>query len=371
LSDHSALDSAGISVGLAHDYLLVMRGAERTFAAIADLAPSAPVYTLLHDAEAMGDRFAGHPIVTSPLQHLRLRQDRFQRALPLFPLAASRLRAERHDLVLSSSSAFAHGVRVADTAVHVCYCHTPFRYAWFERDRASREVARALRAPLAMTLRGIRRRDVRIAQRVTRYVANSVLCQERIRRFWNRDAEIVHPPVEVERFDLGAPEDFFLIVSEIVPHKRISVALRAARRAGKRVVVVGEGRDLPRLRQEYEGVHEFRGRLPDAELRGLYGRALALIVPNVEEFGIAAVESQAAGRPVVGIDAGGLTETVVRGETGELVPEDDEDALAEVLASTDFARFDSPAIRRNAERFSTAAFRSRFVAQVDAALARA
>jgi glycosyltransferase involved in cell wall biosynthesis len=360
----------GESTGLAHDYLLVMRGAERTFAAIAELAPSAPIYTLLYDRDGTGGRFDGRRVVTSGLQRLGVRQRGFRALLPVLPGAAARLPVDEHDLVVSSSGAFAHGVRTRDDATHVCYCHTPFRYAWFERERALAEVPLPLRPLLDATLRRIRRRDVEIARRVTRYVANSRLCQERIRRFWDRDAAVVHPPVDVERFAAAAePEDFFLTVGEVTRHKRLPLALDAAARAGKRVVVVGDGPELPRLRAEYAGTHEFLGRVSDAQLEALYPRALALIVPGVEEFGIAAVEAQAAGRPVLGIDAGGLRETVTPGETGELVPEDDVDAMAEVLAGTDFTRYDAAALRRNAERFSREAFQERLRAEIDQALA--
>ena len=359
----------GGSIGLAHDYLLVMRGAERTFAAIAEMAPAAPIYTLLYDRAGTNGRFDGHPVVTSGLQRLGVRQRGFRALLPLLPGAAARLRADGHDLVISSSSAFAHGIRTAERAVHVCYCHTPFRYAWFEEGRALGEVPRVLRPALAATLRRIRRRDLAIARQVTRYVANSRICQERIRRFWDRDAEIVHPPVEVDRFEPGEPEDFFLFVGEVTRHKRVELALEAATRAGRRVVIAGDGPDLARLRGLYRGDHDFRGRVSDAELEHLYPRALALVVPGVEEFGIAAVEAQAAGRPVVGVDAGGVRETVVDGETGALVPEDDVDAMAEALSETDFTRFDPSRIRSNAERFSTSEFRRRLTVEIDQALA--
>jgi glycosyltransferase involved in cell wall biosynthesis len=355
---------AGESIGLAHDYLLVLRGAERTFAAMADLAPQAPIYTLLYDQRGTESRFSGHDVTTSPLQRLGVRQNRFRPFLPLLPTLASRLPTDRHDLVLSSSSAFAHGVKVKPGATHVCYCHTPFRYAWFERERGMAEVPAPLRPALSMALNRIQRWDQDAAQRVTRYVANSRLCQERIELVWNRETAIVHPPVDVERFESGEPEDFFLMVGEIVRHKRQEAALRAANKAGKRVVVVGEGPELARLRAEYGDRHDFLGRLGDEELNQLYPRALALIVPNVEEFGIAAVEAQAAGRPVLGVDAGGLQETVIAGTTGELVPTDDVDALAEALAHTDFTRYDPGEIRSNAERFSRQAFQAAFSSEV-------
>jgi glycosyltransferase involved in cell wall biosynthesis len=351
-------------VGFAHDYLLVLRGAERTFDAIAELAPQAPIYTLLYDAECTENRFSSHPVITSPLQRLPLRQHGFRALLPLYPAAAARLPADRHEVVVSSSSAFAHGLRTAEDAVHICYCHTPFRYAWFERERALGEVPRIGRPLLRRTLDRVRDRDVEIAQSVTRYVANSKLCQERIAQFWGREAHIVHPPVDVDRFTPGEPEDFFLMVGELVCHKRHDLALEAAKRAGRRVVVVGEGPELARLRALYEGVHEFCGRVSDETLVRLYPRALATIVPNVEEFGIVAVEAQAAGRPVLAVDSGGSRETVVAGETGVFVPEEDVDAMAQALRDTDFTRFDSAAARANAERFSRATFQQRLAAEI-------
>ena len=175
---------------------------------------------------------------------------------------------------------------------------------------------------------------------------------------------MLHPPVDVERFRPGNPEDFFLVVSEVVRHKRIELALEAAQRAGKRVKVVGSGPDLPRLRARYGATADFLGRVPDEQLTDLYTRARALIVPNVEEFGIAAVEAQAAGRPVVAAAGGGALETILPGRTGMLVPVGELDALAEVLHETDFDGFDREELTTNAARFSTATFRRLLIAEV-------
>ncbi len=353
---------------LVHDYLLVMRGAERTFAAMAACWPNAPIVTLLYDPVGVGERLAGRAVEPSRLQLLGVRQRNFRRLLPLFPPAAARLPVQDYDLVISSSSAFAHGVRPRAGALHVCYCHSPFRYVWHERDRALEETPRLLRPLAQPVLAGIRHWDLRASRRVTRYIANSQITRERIWRFWGREASIVHPPVEVDRFELGTPEDFFLIVTELVPHKRVSLALEAARRARVPMKVVGTGPDLERLRARYGGVAEFLGRISDRDLAGLYGRARALVVPNVEEFGIAAVEAQAAGRPVVAADEGGARETVVDGRTGVLVPFEDVDALAEALTQTDFGRFSPLALREHAARFSTEAFQRNFMAEVNRAV---
>ena len=345
-------------LGLVHDYLLVLRGAERTFAAMADTWPDAPIVTLLYDEGGTEGRFAGRAVTTSPLQRLGVRQGNFRALLGAFPTATRRLDLREFDCVVSSSSAFAHGVRPVPGARHVCYCHSPFRYAWHEQARAMSEVPRPLRPALALLLRRHRAFDRRAARTVDRYVANGEITRERIRRFWGRDADIVHPPVEVGRFHVGEPGDHVLFVGELVRHKRPEVAIDAATAAGRPIKVVGTGPELERLRARYRDGVEFLGRVGDARLADLYAGAAALVMPNVEEFGIASVEAQAAGRPVIAVDAGGARETVVAGRTGLLVPDGDPGALARALRE-DLTRFDPLDIRAHAQRFSPVVFRER------------
>jgi glycosyltransferase involved in cell wall biosynthesis len=353
-------------VALAHDYLLVMRGAERTFAQIAACWPEAPIYTLLYDPDAVADGFGDREVHTSYLQRLGAGQRRFRYLLPLFPRAVERLPLAGYEVVVSSSSAFAHGVRPGPGALHVCYCHSPFRYAWFERERAIAEAPRAARPLLRRTLRRVRAWDLGAAGRVTRYVANSGVTRERIEQLYGVEAEIVHPPVAVERFSIGVPEDYVLFVGQIVRHKRVEVAIEAARLAGRPIKIVGDGPDLPRLRELHRnGEVEFHGSVSDGRLADLYARAMALIVPNIEEFGIAAVEAQAAGRPVVAVGEGGVRETVVDGKTGVLVAGEDAAALAAPLREFDFGRFDPAAIRAHAQRFNAASFRDSFKTLVE------
>jgi len=355
------------TVALVHDYLLVLRGAERTFAEMTACWPDAPIYTLLYDHEGTNGRFARRHVVTSGLQRLGVRQQGFRRLLPLFPVAAERLPVEDYDVVVSSSSAYAHGVRPREDAVHVCYCHSPFRYAWFQRERAASEVPAMARPVLDLLLDRTRSWDCRAATRVTHYIANSSITRERIRTYYDRDAGLVHPPVNVARFDCRSTvphEDWFLIVSELVRHKRVDLALDAARAAGRKVKVVGTGPELERWRVEYADTATFLGRVDDATLDALYPRCAALLMANEEEFGIAAVEAQASGRPVVAIAAGGALETVVDGETGVHVPPDDVDAFAQALRHVDFSRFDAAHCRRNAVRFSADAFRAHLQAEV-------
>jgi glycosyltransferase involved in cell wall biosynthesis len=354
-------------VTLVHDYLLVMRGAERTFAAMAELYPQAPVFTLLYDEQGTDGRFAGHAITTSPLQRLGVRQSGFRKLLALYPWAIERLRLPPSEIVLSSSSAFAHGVRAPEGAVHVCYCYTPFRYAWYEQDRALAETGAPLRPLLRSVLRRTREWDLAASRRVDRYIAISELSRERIKRFYGRDAAVVHPPVETHRFAPGTPGDSLLLVSELVRHKRVDVALEAARRAHAPIRVVGSGPELAALGEAFPEV-EFLGRVGDQALAELFAQARAVLVPSVEEFGITAVEAQAAGRPVIAAAAGGALETVLDGETGLLVRPDDVEAFAQAITKIDRLDFDPARTALNAERFSVAAFKCRISAQVTEAL---
>jgi glycosyltransferase involved in cell wall biosynthesis len=331
---------------------------------MSDLWPDAPVYTLLYDRDATQGRFAGHPVRTSVLQRLGVTQSGFRRLLPLYPAAVERIRLAPHDLLLSSSSAFAHGLRPGPETVHICYCHSPFRYVWHEHDRATGECFRAARPLMRSTIKRIQRWDRGAAARVDHYIANSRITQERMFRFWGREAAVVHPPVDTRRFRPRVPEDYLLTVSELVAHKRLDIALEAAGRAGQRIKVVGTGPERERLMVRFGATAEFLGRVDDDALANLYAGARAVVIPNVEEFGIVAVEAQAAGRPVVAADGGGARETVVPGRTGILVPPNDVGALAEVLREEDFSDFDPQALVINADRFSAQAFRRRLIAEI-------
>jgi glycosyltransferase involved in cell wall biosynthesis len=353
-----------------HDYLLVMRGAERSFARIADIWPRAPISTLLYDRDVFGERLAGHRVRTSRLQRLGARQSTYKALLPALPAAAERLPVAGHDLVISSSSAFAHGVTPDEGAVHVCYCYTPFRYAWYEQDAGTMQAPRPVRPVLRATLRAIQRWDYRKAQRGTRYIAISRLSQDRIRRYWGVDADIVHPPVELHRFRQGSAGEHLLFVGELVRHKQAEVALIAAREAGMPITVVGGGADEPRLRSLYAGSAEFVGRVEDDELATLYSSCRALIVPSVEEFGLTAVEAQASGRPVIAADGGGTRETVVEGETGFFFAKGDAAALTRILRSGAIDDLDAADAVRNAERFSVERFQDGIRRQVEIALTR-
>jgi glycosyltransferase involved in cell wall biosynthesis len=359
----------GPRVALVHDFLLDLRGAERVFAAVCDAWPQADVFTAVYDEKGTEGRFAARQPRTSFLQSVRPSSRTFRPLLPLYPHAIESLNLEGYDIVISSSSAWAHGVLVDPGAVHVCYCHNPFRYAWTEREATVAARPAPIRLPLRMLLSRWRQWDWVVAQRVDRYVANSQLTRKRIERYFGRDADVLHPPVELERFRTGEVGDHYLVVAELMAHKQIDVAVAAFNRLRMPLVVVGDGPELRRLRRLGGPTVRVTGRLPDDRVAELMRSARALVVTAAEEFGIAAVESLASGRPVIALGAGGVLESVREGATGAYYRASNPEALAEVIADFDPFAFDPAVCVAAAQRFGTARFQAALRAIVEDAVA--
>jgi glycosyltransferase involved in cell wall biosynthesis len=344
-------------VALIHDFLLDVRGAERTFSALADIYPQADLFTAIYDPRGTEGRFAHRSVNTSFLQRLRPTARSFRPLLPFYPYAMEALDLSGYDLVVSSSSAWAHGVIVDPDAVHVCYCHNPFRYAWNARDETLNQRGALQRAALRMVFQRWRQWDWIAAQRVDRYIANSETTRRRIRRYFGRESDVVYPPVETSRFTPGPVSDFYVVLSELMPHKRIHLAVEAFNRLRLPLVVIGNGPDARRLRRLAGPTISFAGRVSDARAAELLSASRALVVTATEEFGIAAVEAQAAGRPVIALAEGGVRETVQEGLTGTFYDEASPDALAEAVARFDTLAVDPAACVANADRFDVAHFR--------------
>ena len=352
---------------LVHDFLVGLRGADRVFLEICELFPQADVFTPVYDEEGTEGRFAGRRIHTSFLQRLRPTARTFRALLPFYPAAIESFDMSGYDLVVSSSSAWAHAVICEERTVHVSYCHNPFRYAWSERHRTLAERDPVSRAALRGLFRRWREWDWIAAQRVDRYLTNSRTTQARIRAYFGRDSRIVYPPVETERFRPAATSDHYLVLSELVSHKQIDIAVQAFNRLRLPLVIVGSGPHKRRLRQLAGPTVRFAGRISDPGVANLLGSCRALVVTSKEEFGIAAVEAQAAGRPVIARAGGGLLENVVDGVTGRLWDGGPEE-LAEAVAGFDTEAVDADACVRNALRFDAAVFRERFPREIGAAL---
>jgi glycosyltransferase involved in cell wall biosynthesis len=367
-------------VALVHDWLTGMRGGERVLDELAGLFPDADLYTLLHVPGSTTARIERRRILTSPLDRVPGIARHYRKYLPLFPWAIGRLRAEGYDLVLSTHHAVAKAIPHPLETKHLCVCFTPMRYVWDQRDAyLGRGVRRALAAPLVAYLR---RFDVATStrERVSRIVAISRTVAERVRRCWGREARVIHPPVDLGRVrpDGRAPDDFYLMVGGFVPYKREDVAIEAFRALPRRLVVAGDGPGRARAARGAPRNVEFLGRVPDAELARLYARCRALVHPQEEDFGIVAVEAQAAGRPVLAFARGGATETVVPCEspsgaaaaTGVHFERQTPECLAEAVRRFEELEpgFDPTRIRAHAERFAPERFRVEILDEVQRTL---
>jgi glycosyltransferase involved in cell wall biosynthesis len=344
-------------VALVHDFLLDLRGAERVFAAICEAWPDADVFTAVYDEEGTEGRFAVRHPQTSFLQRVRPTARTFRPLLPLYPHAIESFDLRGYDTVISSSSAWAHGVLVDPGAVHVCYCHNPFRYAWTEREATLRARHPLARPALRLLLNRWRQWDWIAAQRVDRYVANSQLTAARVRRYFGRESAVLYPPVETGRFGSAAVGEHYMVLAELMAHKRIDVAIRAFNALGRPLLVVGDGPEMRRLKRLAGPTIAFTGRVSDERVADLLARARALVVTATEEFGIAAVEALAAGRPVIALGEGGVRESVTEGVTGTFFGPCEPEALAGAVLAFDPLAVDPAACRAAAERFGTRRFR--------------
>jgi glycosyltransferase involved in cell wall biosynthesis len=330
--------------------------------------PEADIYTAVYDEDGTEGRFANRNVHTSFLQSLRPSARTFRALLPLYPAAIESFDLSGYDLVVSSSSAWAHAVLCDEQTVHVSYCHNPFRYAWNDREQTLARRDPVTRAFLRGAFRRWRQWDWIAAQRTNRYVANSRITQARVRAYFGREASIVYPPVNTERFRPAPVGDHYLIVSELMAHKQIDVAIAAFNRLRLPLVIVGDGPYARRLQRLAGPTVKLVGRLSDQEVAQTIQSARALIVTSVEEFGIAAVESQAAGRPVIARAAGGVLETVLDGVTGCFWT-GGPDELAQAVLEFDEEAIDTQVLVAHAERFGRSAFCQGLQREIDAACA--
>jgi glycosyltransferase involved in cell wall biosynthesis len=353
-----------MKIAIVHDWLTGMRGGERVLEELCGLFPDATLFTLIHQRGTVSERIESMPIRVSPLGRIDLLSRRYRSLLPLFPWAISTFDLSGFDLVLSNSHAVAKGVRKPPGSLHICNCMTPIRYIWDTGADYFKygDRLRVRRAGLAVMRRALRAWDRSTAAGVDRFIAISRVVQERIMGCYRRESEVIHPPVDTRFFTRkakGEASDFFLIVSALVPYKRIDLAISAFRELDQRLVIAGDGPDREILERSAGPNVRFAGRVTNEELRELYRRCSAVLVPGQEDFGLVSLEAQACGKPAIALAAGGSLETVVHGRTGILFPSQTVESLTAALQLFRTCSFNSEVLREHAERFSTARFRTR------------
>ncbi len=347
-----------LRIALVHDYWVTLRGGERVFLALARMFPQAALFALVASKQGLPDEMAQLPIRGSFLSRLPNSGRYYRALLPLYPLAARSLDLRDYDLVITSSSGFTH--HVTTRGIHICYCHAPLRYAWNELDQTlERQRTPLVRSLLAATLHRIRRRDVAVAQHVTAFIANSHTVQQRIATYYHRASDVVFPPVDVARFALapGAGE-YFLALAHLHPYKRVDLAVHACTRLNAPLLVVGVGPERAHLERIAGPTVRFVGRVTEEELPEMYARCLALLQCGEEDFGIAALEAQANGRPVIAFGRGGALETIVDGVTGFLFFEQSVDAVVDAMKRFTSTPLSPRDARDHAGRFDERHFQS-------------
>lgn len=370
-------------VALVHDWLNQMGGAENVLEELVALFPQAPVYTSMYAPAQMPDAYRRWSIRTSFMQRLPAVATHHQAYLPLYPLAFERMDLSGYDLVLSNKSGFCHGVqthngharqheeRQPHKAIHVCYCLTPTRFLWlYDHYREREQIGGGLHAVLQPVLRLLRRWDWQAAQRVDHFVAISSTVQKRIETIYGRESVVIHPPVNTTYFapEPFAPDplvpigDYYLIVSRLIPYKRIDLAIKAFNRLpNEKLLIVGDGRDRAALEAQARPNVQFLGRQPTEQVLHLLRGCKAFLFPGLEDFGIAPVEAMSVGRPVIAYKGGGALDTVIPGVTGELFAEQTGESLYKTLVNFTPTAYDPAACRAQAEQFSVAQFRRKLL----------
>lgn len=360
-----------MKVALVHDWLNQIGGAEDVLDVLVKCYPESPIHTSIFAPEYMPERYRQRDIRPLWIDKMPAIHRRHQSYLPLYPLAWQHLDLSEYDVVLSNKSGFCHGLRADRNTMHICYCLTPPRYVWqLENYLAGEGISRAAEFILRPLVAWLKRWDYAAAQRVTHFIAISSAIQRRIEKFYQRQSDIIFPPVDTSRFQPVAAsqvEDYFLVVSRLIPYKRIDLAVRAASELGVKLKVAGRGRDLPRLREMAGETVEFLGYAPDQELPDLMAKCRAFLFPGLEDFGITTVQAQSAGRPVIAFAGGGALDTVIPSLTGERFSDQTVASLKQIMADFDESAYDPDAIRRHALQFDSSVFMERITSFVECA----
>lgn len=356
-----------MKVAIVSDNLTQRGGAERVVELFHGIFPTAPIYTSVYDQTKVYPSFKEMDIRPSFIQRLPLSKRYFRHYFWLYPYAFERFDFSQYDLVISCSHAFAKGVAVPEKIYHLCYCFTPMRFAWNYQEYVKGEnLGFIIRKSLPLFINWLKKWDQKTAKRVDRFVAISSNVAEKITKFYNREATVIHPPIDTSKYTLlDKAEDYFLIVSRLVPYKRIDLVIEAFNTLKLPLKIIGEGRDRHRLAEMAKPNIEFLGNLSDEELKEYYAKCQALIFPGEEDFGLAPIEAMASGRPVIAYARGGVLETVVEGVTGKFFYEQTPQTIIETIKEFNAnSHFNPQEIREQTLKFDKEIFKQKFTALV-------
>lgn len=363
-----------MKIALVHDYLVQYGGAERVLEAFTEIWPYAPIYTLLHDPEAMHGKFEDKRIYTSFLQRSHFARKHHRLFPPLMPAAIESFDFSKYDVVLSDSSSYAKGIITRPETLHISYVHTPMRYAWDDCQKYTQDFGfpRFIKKLVPFFMNPIRLWDKASADRVDHYIANSKFVQARIAKYYRKDSVVIHPPVDIASFSVSPEsehQDYFLMVGRLIAYKRHDIAIEAFNRLKLPLKIIGRGPEFDRLKKIAGPTIEFLGRVPDEALPKYYAECQAFIFPQEEDFGIVAEEAFASGRPVIAYRGGDIVEHLEEGKMGEFFDEQTPESLSKAVQKFRGKTYDSGLIRQHAERFDKALFRAKIQSAVEALVA--
>ena len=352
-----------MKIALVHDYLVQYGGAERVLEAFTELFPYAPIYTLIYDAEAMRGQFSDKRIYTSFLQKIPFSRRYHRFFPPLMPLAIEEFDFSKYDIVLSDSSSYAKGIITRPETLHICYMHTPMRYAWDDCQKYTQDFGFPgfVKRLVPFFMSPIRLWDKVSADRVDQFLANSQFVKKRIAKYYRKEALVIHPPVNVDQFFIAKPEDrqsYFLMVGRLIAYKRHDIAIEAFNRLGLPLKIIGRGPEMERLKKLAGPTIEFLGRVSEKELPKYYAECRGFIFPQEEDFGIVAIEAMASGRPLIAYRGGDIVEHMEEGKMGVYFDEQTPEAVVEAVQGFDETRYDPAFIRSQALRFDKERFKA-------------
>ncbi|MDP2838098.1 MAG: glycosyltransferase [Candidatus Moranbacteria bacterium] len=362
-----------MKIALVHDYLVQYGGAERVLQAFTELFPYAPIYTLIHDDVAMRGQFSDKRIYTSFLQHMPFSRKRHRFFPPLMPLAIEEFDFTKYDIVLSDSSSYAKGIITRPETLHICYMHTPMRYAWDDCQKYTQDFGfpSLIKKLVPFFMSPIRLWDKASAERVDQFLVNSQFVAKRVKKYYRKEATVIHPPVDVDQFYIAKQEerqDYFLMVGRLIAYKRHDIAIEAFNRLRLPLKIIGRGPELGRLKKLAGPTVEFLGRVPELDLPRYYAECRGFVFPQEEDFGIVAIEAMASGRPLIAYRGGDIVEHMEEGKMGVYFDEQTPEAIVAAMQGFDAERYDPAYIRSRSLRFDKERFKATIQNYVESAL---